>query len=85
MVDDLKKNAPEKRICIKTKSNNLQCKRMIEKAGGLKLAEEPTEYDRVIMAMIPKLEPLGLLEESKRKQDAMDRNNGISLFVYNCS
>ena len=63
LVEYLRGNASGQKHKIKTKSNNIPCQRMIEKAGGRKIGVEATEFDRVMDSMTPTLEKYGMVEQ----------------------
>ena len=82
LVEYLKSNASGQRFQIKTKSNNIPCQRMIEKAGGTKIGKEATEFDRVMNRMIPTLEQYGMVKQIDETKKLLERNNGIYAFIY---
>ena len=82
LVEYLKNNAPDQGHQIKTKSNNIPCQRMIEKAGGTRIGVEATEFDRIMDGMIPTLEKYGMMEQIDETKKVLDRNNGICTYIY---
>jgi len=82
LVEYLKNNAPDQGHQIKTKSNNIPCQRMIEKAGGTRIGVEATEFDRIMDGMIPTLEKYGMTEQIDETKKVLDRNNGICAYIY---
>lgn len=82
LVEYLKNYAPDQRHQIKTKSNNIPCQRMIEKAGGTRIGVEATEFDRIMDSMIPTLEKYGMTEQIDETKKVLDRNNGICAYIY---
>ncbi len=82
LVEYLKNNAPDQGHQIKTKSNNIPCQRMIEKAGGTRIGVEATEFDRIMDSMIPTLEKYGMTEQIDETKKVLDRNNGICAYIY---
>ena len=82
LVEYLKSNTSGQRFQIKTKSNNIPCQIMIEKAGGTKIGKEATEFDRVMDSMIPTLEKYGMVEQVDEIRKLLDRNNGIYAYIY---
>ena len=71
-----------KRLLIKTKSDNMQCRRMIEKAGGIKVGKEPTGFDRMIEKMIPLLLEKGFIQEAEESRDLRDITHDICVYIY---
>lgn len=82
LVEYLKNNAPDQGHQIKTKSNNIPCQRMIEKAGGTRIGVEATEFDRIMDGMILTLEKCGMTEQIDETKKVLDRNNGICAYIY---
>ena len=82
MVEYLKKNAANQRHQIKTKSNNIPCQMMIENAGGKKIGEEATNFDRIMDKMLPTLEKNGMEKQVEETRKLLDRNNGICTYIY---
>lgn len=82
LVEYLKNNAPDQGHQIKTKSNNIPCQRMIEKAGGTRIGVEATEFDRIMDGMISTLEKYGMTEQIDETKKVLDRNNGICTYIY---
>ena len=78
----LQENARDKRLLIKTRSDNIACRRMISKAGGIKIGEEPTPFDAFADSMLPTLQANGLTEEIENNKAHMDRNKGVYVYVY---
>lgn len=81
LVEYLRSNTNQ-RIRIRTKNNNLRCQRMIAKAGGIKVGEEPTEFDKMIANMIPVLEKTGLTEAVQQNKELLDAPKGICVNIY---
>jgi len=84
LVEYLKNNT-DQRIIIRTKSNNLRCQRMIAKAGGIKVEEEPTGFDGMIADMISVLEKSGLTETAQKNKDLLEAPKGICVNIYEFS
>ena len=82
LIDYLRKNEPDKRHVIKTKSTNLPCQKMIVKAGGIKIGEERTEFVTVMEEHIASLESYGLTEEAREAREILDRYKDICTYVY---
>ena len=82
MVEYLKNNEPDQGHQIKTKSTNIPCQRMIEKAGGTRIGVEATEFDRIMDGMIPTLKKYGMTEQIDETKKVLDRNNGICTYIY---
>ena len=82
LVEYLKSHASGRRYRIKTRSDNMPCQKMIEKAGGVKTGEEATEFDRILDNMIPTLESYGMTAQVNEVRKMFNRNNGICSFIY---
>ena len=82
LVDYLRTHHAGQRIQMKTKSTNLPCRKMIEKAGGRKIGEEPTEIEQFIKRMIPKLEEDGLEEKADWSKEMLSRIESIRVYIY---
>ena len=82
LVAFLRANAPEQRCLIRTKSTNAPCRRMIEKAGGVKTGEEATDFDRIMDKMLPKMEKAGLTQEMGETGKLLDRSRGVCTYIY---
>ena len=82
LIRYVSENLPRKRILIKTKSDNMQCRRMIEKAGGIKVGEEPTGFDRMVDTLLPILEEKGFIQAAGESRELMDSTRDICLNIY---
>ena len=55
---------------------------MIENAGGKKIGEEATNFDRIMDKMLPTLEKNGMEKQVEETRKLLDRNKGICTYIY---